>query len=123
MKHGKAALLLDLAMELQARIEGMTIDEIATFIGASRRTAERYRDELELMFPGLKAETRFDGLKSWKLSSNRFLSKLSPNAEELAQLQSASRLYQNNGQLREADQLDGLYRKIAPAKPGDLPSI
>ena len=32
MKHGKAALLLDLAMELQARIEGMTIDEIAAFI-------------------------------------------------------------------------------------------
>jgi len=115
MKTGKAAVLLDLALELQSRSEGMTIEEIAQFINGSRRTAERYRDELLQLFPGLRFELRYDGMKTWKLSANRFLAKLSPSSDELAQINSAVTLYRENGNVLEADQLESLYRKIAAA--------
>lgn len=112
---GRAAKLIDLAMELQARTEGMTIDQIADFVDGSRRTAERYRDALHGLFPDLTSETRDDGRKAWKLQPNRFLSRMAPAADELAQLKSAARSYEERGQQLEADLLDSLYRKIAAA--------
>ena len=115
LENTKAAILLDLAMELQARSEGMTIDEIARFVRGSRRTAERYRDELWRLFPDLRPEQRDDGRKVWRLPQSRFLSKLAPSAQELAQLRTAAQFYEKNGLVLEARQLEALYRKIAAA--------
>jgi predicted DNA-binding transcriptional regulator YafY len=115
LENRKAAVLLELAMELQSRSEGMTIQDIAQFVGSSRRTAERYRDELWRLFPNMRAEIRDDGLKTWKLPANRFLSRMSPSAEELAQLRSAANLYRENGLQAEAGELESLYRKISAA--------
>jgi len=115
MEVGKAKILIDLAMELQARSEGMTIEEIRAFVGGSRRTAERYRDGLRGLFPDLTANQRDDGHKAWRLPRNRFLSHIVPDADELAQLQAASNLYRERGNDTEANLLDALFRKIASA--------
>ena len=116
----KAAILLDLAKELQVRSQGMTLDDIARFVQGSRRTAERYRDELWRLFPDLRPEVRNDGRKAWKLPQSRFLARLAPDAEELAQVRAAAQQYEQNGQAHEANLLQSIYRKIAnAAAPAD----
>ena len=115
LEGSKAAVLIDLAKELQARSESMTLNDIAQFARCSRRTAERYRDELWRLFPDLRAEHRDDGHKAWKLPQSRFLSRLVPSAQELAQLKTAASQYEEKGQQLEANLLESLYLKIANA--------
>lgn len=115
LEGSKAAVLIDLAKELQVRSEGMTLNDIARFARCSRRTAERYRDALWRLFPDLRAEKRYDGHKAWKLPQSRFLSRLAPSAQELAQLKTAASQYEEKGQELEANLLESLYLKIANA--------
>ena len=54
MRHDKAGTLLELARHLAASAEGLTLDEMASRIGAARRTAERMRDAIEQLFPQIE---------------------------------------------------------------------
>ena len=50
MRLEKPTAVLKLARALASNWEGLTLDEMAAFIGAGRRTAERMRDAVEDVF-------------------------------------------------------------------------
>ncbi len=88
MRHEKTALLIELARELAASRMGLTLDDMASRIGVGRRTAERMRDQLLLMFDTME-ELPDPPTKRWRISG-RFDSFLqAPNVKELAALKFA----------------------------------
>lgn len=88
MRHEKTALLIELARELAASRMGLTLDEMASRIDVGRRTAERMRDQLLLMFDTME-EIPDPPTKRWRISG-RFDSFLqAPNVKELAALKFA----------------------------------
>ena len=51
MRHDKAAMVIELARHMAASAEGLTLDEMATAMRVGRRTAERMRDAVLMLFP------------------------------------------------------------------------
>src|SRR5688572_23422052 len=67
MRFEKADKLLRLAMELQARRQGMTIEDIQAHFRTSRSTAVRMKGALEGVFPLEEAATHDDRRKRWRI--------------------------------------------------------
>lgn len=88
MRHEKTALLMALARALAASSTGLTLDEMAEVLGSGRRTAERMRDRLEDLFPGLE-EIRDPPTKRWRIASKLDSFLKAPTAAELAALKTA----------------------------------
>lgn len=111
MRWEKAADLVRLARLLAGSAEGLTLDEMAMELGVSRRTAERMRDGVSLIFGAL--EERDDGrMRRFRLAGglDRFLT--APTAVEMAELKHAAKLIGMNAPDRAAH-LRSLYEKIA----------
>lgn len=88
MRHEKSANLIELARELAVSRMGLTLDEMAQRMGVGRRTAERMRDQLLMMFDSME-EISDPPKKRWRISG-RFDSFLqAPNAKEMAALKLA----------------------------------
>lgn len=88
MRHEKSANLIELARELAVSRMGLTLDEMAQRMGVGRRTAERMRDQLLLMFDSME-EISDPPKKRWRISG-RFDSFLqAPSAKEMAALKLA----------------------------------
>jgi len=54
MRHEKIAKILSLARELASNAGGLTLDEMASYLGESRSSAERVRRVLTDIFPGMQ---------------------------------------------------------------------
>lgn len=91
MRFEKTTAILQLARELAGSAEGLTLDEMSSAHGVSRRTAERMRDAVEAAFGPLECED--DGKKRRFRIAARGLGLFAtiPTAEELAELQNAIR--------------------------------
>ena len=50
-RYSRISDILDLAIFMSSKIQGVTISEIAERYNVSRRTAERMRDSLTCIFP------------------------------------------------------------------------
>lgn len=110
----KASNLLRLAIDLASTAEGLTLDEIAARFDVNRRTAERMRDAIRDLFPGLEAipdgpQLRFrikGGLSSFMNA---------PTTSELAELESVTRTLVQSGYDARATLLLSLQAKIRAA--------
>ncbi len=111
MRQEKVAATLELARNLAAAADGLTIDEISIRFGVARRTAERMRDVVEQTFGPL--DRIDDGRRvRFRLSAagiGRFVA--APTAEELAELINLARAMELRDPAR-ARVLDGLAKKI-----------
>lgn len=91
MRLEKTTAVLKLARALASNWDGLTIDEMADFLGVGRRTAERMRDAVQDAFGTL--EQMEDGRKKrFRLAArglDRFVT--TPTADELAELENAAR--------------------------------
>ena len=91
MRLEKPTAVLKLARALASNWEGLTLDEMAAFIGAGRRTAERMRDAVEDVFGPL--DHIDDGRKKrFRLAArglDRFVT--TPTIDELTELENAAR--------------------------------
>lgn len=54
MRHEKIAKILSLARELASNAAGLTLDEMANYLGESRSSAERVRRIFDELFPGME---------------------------------------------------------------------
>lgn len=90
MRHAKTARLMELARHLAGASMGLTLDEMAERLGVGRRTVERMRDQVEMLFPELEAISD-PPVKRWRLPRGLDGFALSPSAEELAALGVAAR--------------------------------
>jgi len=112
MRNEKLVDIIKLAQALAASAEGLTLDEMASFSGAGRRTAERRRDAISEAFGPL--DEIQDGRQIRFRLTGRGLSAFaaSPTAEELAELENAARTSELEGDAVRATALRSLHRKI-----------
>lgn len=114
MRFEKASVLIQLARLLAGTAEGMTFDEIAAAYSVSRRTAERLKAAVEVIFPQL--ETLTDGHKSrFRIAGglDRFLQ--APTSDELAELSAAIKALKQTNSSDRAALLVSLGQKIEAA--------
>jgi predicted DNA-binding transcriptional regulator YafY len=114
VRYGKTRSLLKLALCLAATAEGLTLDEMAAELGASKRTAERMRDALRDLFPAME--------EIWEPPYRRFripggLGRLfqTPTVEELVELGKVAESLRAIGAEPRASALTSLERKIGAA--------
>ena len=114
MRQEKAGRLLDLARRLAASAEGLTLDEMAEATGAGRRTAERLRDALAMLFPQMEEMT--EGLiKRYRIPGGLDGVFQTPTAEELLELNKAAASLRGGGAERRAQTLERLEHKVRSA--------
>jgi predicted DNA-binding transcriptional regulator YafY len=117
MRLEKALGLLQLARKLAGSAEGLTIDEMAAWAGVDRRTAERMRDALIVLFP--QTEEIQDGRsKRFRIPGGLDGFMQAPSADELAELEAAIRVRARSGGAERAALLRSLGDKIASALKG-----
>ncbi len=112
MRKEKLADIIKLARRLSISAEGMTLDDIASYMQVSRRTAERVRDVLQDAFPGMEVLTdeqkhRFRLPLSVK---DHFINE--PTADEMAALRHAQVSLEQQQATGRALLLSSLYKKI-----------
>ena len=64
-RYSRVSDILDLAIFMSSKIQGVTINEIAERYNVSRRTAERMRDSLTCIFPSVDEIETKDTQKHW----------------------------------------------------------
>ena len=64
-RYSRVSDILDLAIFMSSKIQGVTINEIAQRYNVSRRTAERMRDSLTCIFPSVDEIPTNDTQKHW----------------------------------------------------------
>ena len=89
MRYERLTDIVRLATCLQASRGGMTMDEIEKEFGVSRRTAERMRVAVEVVFGPLETVDRGERRIHWRLRSRRLRGLMRITPEEIADLESA----------------------------------
>ena len=121
MRYERLTDIIALAVRLQGRAEGVTLDDIQSEFGVGRRTAERMRAAVEQAFGPLEEVESGERRKHWRLSSDRLRGLVSVSAEELGALSTAAAALEGAG-LGEraaklaavADKLRALHRSRTP---------
>jgi predicted DNA-binding transcriptional regulator YafY len=91
MRHEKSARLVELARHLAASTYGLTLDEMAEKLEVKRRTIERMRDQLLIMYPELE-EIVDPPTKRWRLPKGLDGFAIAPTSEEMAALTTAQKV-------------------------------
>ncbi len=114
MRHDKAAQLLDLARRLASSAEGLTLDEMAAAAGTGRRTVERMRDALGLLFPNLE-EVSDPPHKRFRIVGGLDGLFQNPTTEEMVELAKAAEALRAAGAPARAAALATLEAKLRSA--------
>ena len=64
-RYSRVSDILDLAIFMSSKMQGVTISEIMQRYNISRRTAERMRDSLTCIFPSIDEIETEDNQKHW----------------------------------------------------------
>jgi predicted DNA-binding transcriptional regulator YafY len=111
-RYEKAEALIELILQLQSSYVGLSIDDISDRFGVSRRTAERMRNTVRVLFPELEERVMDDRIKRWRLPSRRAQGLIRWRAEELAALDTATEFAGVAGRSEHAALLRSLTDKI-----------
>lgn len=117
MRYERIADIFRLAIRLQG-VGGLTLDDIGSEFGVSRRTAERMRDAVERAFGPLEYEEADDGRRRWRLRSNALRDLIRVSADELVELETAAAEVERAGLHERAALLRNLAGKL-PALAGE----
>ncbi|MDP1541672.1 MAG: WYL domain-containing protein [Polycyclovorans sp.] len=112
MRHEKAEILLRIAMDMQGRSQGLSLQDIATNYSdepISRRTAERLRDAVLRVFPDQVEElTGPQNIKTWRLRSPWLRGLFQVDPAMLVSLETGRRLLAQEGLTDQASEIDRL---------------
>ena len=121
MRKQKAVDVLRLAVQLQGTRMGMTYEEISEAFQISRRTAERLKDAVAEIFPGLEQSNPGETPKRWRLPPRTLNSLITVEATELAALENSIESAARQGLQHLAENLESLRDKVrAIANPPSL---
>ena len=112
MRYERVAKIVRLAVRMQGRPGGVTLDDIQSEFSAGRRTAERMRDAVEQAFGPLEAVEGDDRRKHWRLRSDGLRGLVSASTEELAALSAAAAALERTGLGEQAAGLEALTVKL-----------
>jgi predicted DNA-binding transcriptional regulator YafY len=114
--------LLHLALALQEPGPGLSLDQIQQRFGVGRRTAERMRETIGRVFPGLTARKDADGRKRWMLPPGAANGLVTWSAQEVATLARVTAATEREGDDEMARGLRSILTKVralAGASPKD----
>ena len=114
MRHDNAAMVIDLARRMAASAEGLTIDEMARDMRVARRTAERMRDAVLMLFPQVE-EVSDPPSKRWRIRGGLSAFEQAPTATEMLELAKAASALRAAGEPARAAALEALERKLKAA--------
>ena len=114
MRHDKAAMVIDLARRMAASAEGLTLGDIERELEVGRRTAERLRDAVIMLFPQAD-EVSDPPHKRWRIRGGLSAFEQAPTTEELIELAKAAQALRSSGEPGRAAALEGLERKLKSA--------
>ncbi len=114
MRHDKAILVIELARRMAASAEGLTLDEMAREARVGRRTAERLRDAVLMLFPAVE-EVADPPTKRWRIRGGLSAFEQAPTTTELVELTKAAQALRAAGETGRAAALEGLERKLKSA--------
>ena len=86
-RYSRISDILDLAIFMASKPQGVTINEIAERYFVSRRTAERMRDSLTCIFPQIDEIETPDNQKHWGFSNYSISQLISFTSKEIANLE------------------------------------
>lgn len=118
MRYGRLADLVRLAMQMQGRADGLSLDDIGETFEVSRRTAERMRDAIRDAFPQTEELVEPGGRKRWRLPPGTAGRLADPNVDDIAALHRGAELARQSGDLATADHLDALSDRLRARLPG-----
>lgn len=90
-RYSRVSDILDLAIFMSSKIQGVTISEIAERYNVSRRTAERMRDSLTCIFPSVDEIETDDAQKHWGFINYSISNLISFTPKELANIEQCQR--------------------------------
>ncbi len=107
-------MVIDLARRMAASAEGLSLDEIARDMRVGRRTAERMRDAVLMLFPQVD-EVSDPPSKRWRIRGGLSAFEQAPTATEMLELAKAATALRAAGEPARATALEGLERKLKAA--------
>lgn len=107
-------MVIDLARRMAASAEGLSLDEIARDMRVGRRTAERMRDAVLMLFPQVD-EVSDPPSKRWRIRGGLSAFEQAPTATEMLELSKAATALRAAGERARATALEGLERKLKAA--------
>lgn len=90
-RYSRISDILDLAIFMSSKIQGVTISEIAQRYNVSRRTAERMRDSLTCIFPSVDEIETDDAQKHWGFINYSISNLISFTPKEIANIEQLQR--------------------------------
>ena len=90
-RYSRVSDILDLAIFMSSKIQGVTISEIAERYNVSRRTAERMRDSLTCIFPSVDEIETDDTQKHWGFINYSISNLISFTPKEIANIEQCQR--------------------------------
>ncbi len=90
-RYSRISDILDLAIYMSSKIQGITINDIMQRYNVSRRTAERMRDSLTCIFPQIDEIETGDNLKHWGFINYSISNFINFTSKELANIEQYQR--------------------------------
>lgn len=118
MRYEKAEILLRLALDLQGSLDGLSLRDISDRYGESperplsRRTAERFRDTIERVFPQLERVNPGEVPKRWRLPGGSVNGLAAVTADELAALTTAAAVLRRDNLAGPAAKIENAAVKL-----------
>ena len=119
-RYSRVSDILDLAIFMSSKIQGVTINEIAERYNVSRRTAERMRDSLTCIFPQIDEIETDDVQKHWGFTNYSISQLISFTPKELANIEQLQRRTTNT---EMKDELGRTVEKIKSFNRKNINSI
>ena len=118
MRYGNADRVLQLALDMQASRQGLTLSEIEGRYKVGRRTAQRMRDAILRLYPQAEEVVDDERRPRWRIPSSGTIARGQFNADEIADLEAAVRMLERDNQKQRARAVTGILRKLkASLKP------
>ncbi|MBR6098121.1 WYL domain-containing transcriptional regulator [bacterium] len=95
-RYSRVSDILDLAIFMSSKLQGVTISEIAERYNVSRRTAERMRDSLICIFPQVDEIETDDNQKHWGFINYSISQLVNFTPKELANIEQLQRRTTNH---------------------------
>lgn len=114
-RYSRVSDILDLAIFMSSKMQGVTIAEIMERYNVSRRTAERMRDSLTCIFPQIDEIEVEDNQKHWGFTNYSIANLISFTPKEIANIEQLQRRTTNKEMKEElrktVDKIKSLNRK------------
>lgn len=121
LRFARLEQLLELALDLQGSFAGISLDDVMSRHGVSRRTATRMLTAVRRAVgeSQFESEVDCDGRKRWRLARPAVVGLFRLSADELASLGRAQGLAEREGDARLSQELAALSRKLRALSPPD----